>query len=294
MSPGERAACAHWADQLIQLSTAVYGSQVHTGRGGSGGGGRQACRRSSGRRQETGDRPLDVQSPDSAAGPGPDQSAARHTGGADPPAGGPRRRVDGSADRRGLDRQRAGRGDTPRFLGASIEGNGRWSPLEDVLYWGSERSLDVLLKRGARIDNLRKAAGLGQMDVLAACFDAEGKLTPAAGQIASPFERLDARLPEEVRHSRQQIIDNALVYAAGWGREAAMRELLDRGADINACPAGFDFSGTARALRRSPWPAQHGRLAAGAGPTLRCGTPRSTCCRKIGPPTTGTPNWPST
>ena len=35
-----------------------------------------------------------------------------------------------------------------------------------------------------------------------------------------------------------------LVYAAGWGQIASMQELLNRGAEINAIPAGFDFAGT--------------------------------------------------
>jgi ankyrin repeat protein len=129
-------------------------------------------------------------------------------------------------------------------LGADIEGDGRWSPLEEALYWGFDRAVKLLLERGAKIDNLRKAAALGRLDVLTDCFDRNGRPRPSAGLIASPFEGIDARLSDEVRHDPRQIIDNALVYAAGWGQTASMQELLKRGAEINAIPAGFDFAGT--------------------------------------------------
>jgi ankyrin repeat protein len=129
-------------------------------------------------------------------------------------------------------------------LGARIDGNGRWSPLEEALYWGFAASVKLLLERGAAVDNLRKAAALGQIDVLRACFDERGALTKKAGQVASPFEKLDRFVTDDVRHDPRQIINNALVYAAGWGQHAALQELLDRGADLNAIPAGFDFAGT--------------------------------------------------
>jgi hypothetical protein len=128
--------------------------------------------------------------------------------------------------------------------GAHIEGDGRWSPLEEALYWGFGRAVHLLLDRGAKVDNLRKAAGLGRIDMLKEQFDAKGKLKPSAGLIASPFDGIDGKLKEEVLHDPQQIVNNALVYAAGWGQIPSMQELLDRGGEINAIPAGFDFAGT--------------------------------------------------
>jgi hypothetical protein len=128
--------------------------------------------------------------------------------------------------------------------GAHIEGDGRWSPLEEALYWGFVRAVQLLLARGAKIDNLRKAAGLGRIDVLKEQFDAKGKLKPSAGLIASPFDGIDGKLKEEGLHDPRQIVNNALVYAAGWAQIPAMQELLDRGGEINAIPPGFDFSGT--------------------------------------------------
>jgi ankyrin repeat protein len=127
-------------------------------------------------------------------------------------------------------------------LGAQIEGYGRWSPLEEALYWGNEASVSLLLERGAAVSNLRVAAGLGDMAWITRCFDDSGELTDAAGEVASPFTKLP--IPEEHRRDPQHILGNALVFAAFWGRAEAVRHLLDRGARINFIPAGFDYAGT--------------------------------------------------
>ena len=128
-------------------------------------------------------------------------------------------------------------------LGAAIEGNGRWSPLEEALYWGSADCLKLLLARGAAVDNLRKAAGTGDLGQIERSFNQNGSLTSAAGRISWPFDKLE--LSPEVQIDSQQIVDNALVYAAAWGQLSAVDALLSHGARINAIPAGFDFAGTA-------------------------------------------------
>src|SRR5207248_1035834 len=84
--------------------------------------------------------------------------------------------------------------------------------------------------------------GLGDMDYIARCFDPDGGLTSAAGEVAWPFT---APISEDVRRDRHQVIDNALVYAASWGHAEAVDELLMRGARVNSIPAGFDYAGTA-------------------------------------------------
>jgi uncharacterized protein len=125
--------------------------------------------------------------------------------------------------------------------GAAIEGDSRWSPLEEALYWGNERSVRLLLARGAKVRNLRVAAGLGRMDAVQSFFSQDGALKPEAGIVASPFEKLAigprAREP-------QAIIDNAFVYACMSNQIDAAGYLLERGAAIDAIPAGFDYAGT--------------------------------------------------
>jgi Ankyrin repeats (many copies) len=126
-------------------------------------------------------------------------------------------------------------------LGAVITEEGRWSPLEEALYWGHSSTVELLMQRGAPVDNLRKYAALGDIQGVRRCFDGDGRLSLQAGEVSWPF---GATIPEEVCHDRRQIINNALVFAASWGQKEAAGELLTRGAEINAIPAGFDFAGT--------------------------------------------------
>jgi ankyrin repeat protein len=125
--------------------------------------------------------------------------------------------------------------------GASLDGNDRWSPLEEALYWGYERSVRLLVSRGAQVKNLRVAAGLGRMDAVESFFDEDGSLKAEAGTVESPFEKL-AIVPRA--HEAQAIIDNAFVYACMHNRIEAAQYLLQRGAAIDAIPYGFDFAAT--------------------------------------------------
>ena len=126
-------------------------------------------------------------------------------------------------------------------LGASISGEGKWSPLEEALYWGHLSIVGLLLKRGAPVDNLRKFAAFGDLQGLRRCFNDDGSLNRQAGEVAWPF---GPTIPEEVRHDRLQIMNNGLVFAAAWGQLESAGELLSRGAEINSIPAGFDYAGT--------------------------------------------------
>jgi ankyrin repeat protein len=124
--------------------------------------------------------------------------------------------------------------------GAAIDGTGGWSPLEEALYWNSQNVLALLLERGAKAHNLRTAAGLGRLDLIENYFNADGTLKPEARRIDSPFgKRLAAGSTDH-----QAVINNAFVYACMHGHIDAAQLLLDRGAEINAIPGGFDFAGT--------------------------------------------------
>jgi uncharacterized protein len=128
--------------------------------------------------------------------------------------------------------------------GAAIDGTGGWSPLEEALYWNSRNAIDLLVRRGAKIRNLRIAAGLGRVDVMRTFFDADGNLRSEAGTVNWPWE---ARSPKfaSFRQDRQGILDNALVYASMHGHQEAAAFLLDLGAQLNIIPGGFDYSGSA-------------------------------------------------
>ena len=143
--------------------------------------------------------------------------------------------------------------------GAAIDGTGGWSPLEEALYWNSRDVLALLLDRGAAVQNLRIAAGLGRTDLIERYFNVDGSLRPEAGKINWPWGGLDtiagsnhdqagkqklAARVNEWSQDRQGIINNAFVYACMHGQIEAARLLLQKGAEINVVPGGFDYAGT--------------------------------------------------
>jgi ankyrin repeat protein len=129
-------------------------------------------------------------------------------------------------------------------LDARIDGNGQWSPLEEALYFGHTACVALLRERGASVTNLRTAAGVGDLPRVAACFDEAGNPTAAAGEVAWPFNAGSSSIPDDVRRDPRQIVNNALVYAAACDRAEVVDFLLERGGDVNAIPAGFDYAGT--------------------------------------------------
>ena len=143
--------------------------------------------------------------------------------------------------------------------GAAIDGTGGWSPLEEALYWNSQNVIALLLERGAKVQNLRTAAGLGRTDLIQNYFDGDGNLKPEAGKINWPWGDLNTiarsnhdgagkqSLSDRVNswaQDRQGIINNAFVYACMHGHIDAARLLLEKGAEINVVPGGFDYAGT--------------------------------------------------
>ena len=123
--------------------------------------------------------------------------------------------------------------------GAAIDGTGGWLPLEEALYWNSQNVLALLLERGASVQNLRIASGLGRTNLIESYFNSDGSLRPDAGKINWPFGALPP-----ISQDRQAIINNAFVYACMHGHIDAARLLLQKGAKINVVPDGFDYAGT--------------------------------------------------
>ena len=124
---------------------------------------------------------------------------------------------------------------------ASIDGTGGWTPIEEALYWNSTNVLALLLERGAKVQNIRTAAGLGRTDLIENYFNSDGTLKPEAGKIDWPFSNLGLqKWPQD----QQGIVNNAFVFACMHGHIDAAQLLLEKGAQINAIPGGFDFAGT--------------------------------------------------
>src|SRR6266446_9081848 len=140
--------------------------------------------------------------------------------------------------------------------GAAINGTSGWSPLEEALYWNNQGTIELLLKRGATIHNLRIASGLGRVDLIEDYFNIDGSLKPGPGKIDWPFgdvqkSNLIQGIKEELQakvarwsNDRQDIVNNAFIYACMHNHVDAAQLLLEKGVEINAIPPGFDFAGT--------------------------------------------------
>ncbi|KGM34649.1 hypothetical protein P409_09045 [Inquilinus limosus MP06] len=123
--------------------------------------------------------------------------------------------------------------------GASVEaeayGDGG-TPLAVALFWGHTAMAERLVAEVAAPLNLRIAAGLGRMDLVALFFEADGPLRPEAGYHRG-FYRPHSGFPEwHMTGAPQEVLDEALTWAARSGRIEAMAALLARGADIDGVP----------------------------------------------------------
>jgi ankyrin repeat protein len=126
----------------------------------------------------------------------------------------------------------------------SARGDGG-TPLVAALFWGHREVVDLL---GLEPRNLRVAAGLGRIDVID-----ELAGTPAAGAHRA-FYRPHGGFPAwQPSDDPQEILDEALVWAAKADRVEAIDRLVELGANVEADP----YRGTPLA-----WAAANGRVAA--------------------------------
>jgi ankyrin repeat protein len=129
-------------------------------------------------------------------------------------------------------------------LDLSARGDGG-TPLVVALFWGHRRVVPLL---GLEPRNLRVAAGLGDLDLIR-----ELAGTAAAGAHRAfyrPHGGFPAWRPSD---DPQEVLDEALVWAAKAGRVEAIELLVELGARVDADP----YRGTPLA-----WAAANGRVAA--------------------------------
>jgi ankyrin repeat protein len=139
--------------------------------------------------------------------------------------------------------------------GARIDAEGHGTggtPLAAALFWGHVEAAGVLAERGVVPGNLRVAAGLGRLDLIAALVDARGGLAPAAFAGRGFYRPHTGFPPWQPSDDRQEVLDEALVWAAKSDREGVLGRLVELGADVDGDP----YRGTALI-----WAAARGRVA---------------------------------
>lgn len=130
-------------------------------------------------------------------------------------------------------------------FGAAVEasGSGKWvSPLMTALVFGYPSAAEALVRRGARVDNIAAAAGLGRLaDATQMLATADAEARHRALALAAQLGRLEiVRLfldagEDPNRYNPDGFHSHAtpLHHAAGGGHDAVVRLLVERGARLD-------------------------------------------------------------
>jgi ankyrin repeat protein len=115
------------------------------------------------------------------------------------------------------------------------------TPLVVALFWGHRAVVEPLLAAGRHPDNLRVAAGIGDVERIRALVPSRGAPSEAAGALRG-FYRPHGGFPSwKPTENSQEILDEALSWAARSGRADAISVLVELGAN----PAADVYRGTA-------------------------------------------------
>ena len=137
-------------------------------------------------------------------------------------------------------------------IDAEAHGSGG-TPLVVALFWGHREAAERLAEAGTVPRNLRVASGLGRRELVEECFASAGSLT-AAARASRGFYRPHSGFPAwRPSAEPQEVLDEALAWAAKSDRVEVMPLLVERGARVDADP----YRGTPLI-----WAAAKGRIAA--------------------------------
>ncbi|GIM96749.1 ankyrin repeat domain-containing protein [Paractinoplanes toevensis] len=125
------------------------------------------------------------------------------------------------------------------LLGAGADpGTRAWgaTALENAVHHGHTGVVDLLDEHGIVPRALWTYAACGRLDLVQACFDADGRLRPDA--VAVRPNPADAGLPPRLpaTDDPQEIVAEAFVHACQHGRIEVVRWFLDRGVHPDAAP----------------------------------------------------------
>ena len=120
-------------------------------------------------------------------------------------------------------------------LDAEAHGAGG-TPLIAALFWGHREVAELLAEHSVAPSNLRVAAGLGRPDLVEACFRGDRSLTSEACA-ARGFYRPHSGFPDwSPSPDRQEVLDEALVWACKSNRVVVLDRLMRAGARLDADP----------------------------------------------------------
>jgi hypothetical protein len=112
------------------------------------------------------------------------------------------------------------------------------TPLENAIYHGNTKVVDLLAEHVIVPQALWTYAACGRLDLVRACFDADGRLRPdAASSRPNPADAGMGFLPRiPATDDPEEIIAEAFVHACQHGRTEVVRWFLDRGVRPDVAP----------------------------------------------------------
>jgi ankyrin repeat protein len=140
--------------------------------------------------------------------------------------------------------------------GAPVDSSGRGdggTPLVVALFWGNRETAELLAEREVVPRNLRTAAGLERLELIGELVEADGRPTPEAGAHRAYYRPHGGFPPWRPSDDPQEVLDEALSWAARNDGVDALDALVACGADVEADV----YRGTALA-----WAAACGRTSA--------------------------------
>ena len=193
--------------------------------------------------------------------------------------GAPRAAVDmliGKATRLDLPLDRAVRSDRVEYVrllldagadpGTRTDGT---TPLENAIVFGGTQMVDLLAEHGIIPAALWTYAACGRLDLVQACFDADGRLRPDAAlprPNPASFFPIPPRIP--ATDDPEQIMAEAFVYACQHGRTEVVRWFLDRGQNPDVAPF-LGYTGLHLAILHQRVEVVRLLLERGADPSIR-------------------------
>ena len=146
---------------------------------------------------------------------------------------------------------------------------GGTTPLENAIYFGNTRVVDLLAEHGIVPQALWTYAACGRLDLVRGCFDADGRLRPDAAPSRpnlAAFFPIPPRIP--ATSDPEEIIAEAFVHACQHGRTEVVRWFLDRGLNPDAAPY-LGRTGLHWAIMHSQLEVVRLLLERGADPSIR-------------------------
>ncbi|MEV0385850.1 ankyrin repeat domain-containing protein [Nonomuraea sp. NPDC050643] len=144
------------------------------------------------------------------------------------------------------------------------------TPLENAVYHGNTEVVDLLARYGVVPQALWTYAACGRLDLVRACFDADGRLRPDAAPARPDLADTGAGFPSRLPPSDdpEEIVGEAFVHACQHGRTEVVRWFLDRGVHPDVAPY-LGRTGLHWAIPGGRLPVIRLLLERGADPTIR-------------------------